>query len=136
MVAESGELHASLGAAVPAGLSYVEGSGIGEVDDVMLRERRILSSAGVVTCSICLSRSGELLARPKLNTLGVAHLEADPALLEQARDAVTAAIARLDTPVAAEQANEAVRLAIRRFFRKALGAKPMIMPMTTVTELP
>src|SRR5262249_16022681 len=52
---------------VPAGRVFVDGKGIGEVGDVVLRDRRHLSEAGLVLAVLAIAQqSGEIAAGPGL----------------------------------------------------------------------
>jgi ribonuclease J len=115
---------------VPAGRVFVDGRGIGDVHDIVLRDRRHLSEGGLVLAVLGLSqRSGELLAGPELVSRGVVGDEAGPDVMEGARVEVVAAIDAMD-PESRTDANEVqneVRRALRRHFRR-LDRRPVILP--------
>ena len=68
---------------VPAGVTFVDGLGVGDVKDVALRDRRHLSEDGVVIIVATLARSnGGLSAQPELIARGFAGPEP---LLEEMR---------------------------------------------------
>jgi ribonuclease J len=114
---------------VPAGYLYVDGAGLGDVGQGVLRDRRILAEEGVVVVIVTVDmKSGEVIAGPEIITRGWVY-EAEAAnLLDDARAAVVRAI---------EDADEPDVETIRRHARKALGQfvsdrtrrRPMIVPV-------
>src|SRR5439155_934504 len=82
---------------VTAGRVFVDGKGIGDVEDVVLRDRRHLSEDGLVLAVLVIDqRSGEIVAGPDLVSRGVVGEEANPEVLEAARGAVVEALAALN----------------------------------------
>ncbi|HWP65821.1 MAG TPA: ribonuclease J [Candidatus Limnocylindria bacterium] len=115
---------------VPAGRVFVDGKGIGDVHDIVLRDRRHLSEGGFVLAVIGLAQhSGELVAGPELMTRGVTGEETGTEVMEGARAEVLAALDAMDPESrtdAAEVQNE-IRRALRRHFRR-LDRRPVILP--------
>jgi ribonuclease J len=115
---------------VAAGRVFVDGKGIGDVHDIVLRDRRHLSEGGLVLAVIGLSQhSGELVAGPELVSRGVTGEEAGTEVMDGARAEVLAALDAMDPESrtdAAEVQNE-VRRALRRHFRR-LERRPVILP--------
>jgi len=57
---------------VPAGRVFVDGKGVGEVGDVVLRDRRHLSEDGLVLAVLAIGQqSGDIVAGPDLVSRGV-----------------------------------------------------------------
>jgi ribonuclease J len=80
---------------IPSGSMLVDGLTIGEVTNVVLRDRRRLAADGVLFVSVTLDReTGELLSGPDFVSRGFLQLESGDAddLFEEARDRVTAAL--------------------------------------------
>ena len=115
---------------VAAGRVFVDGKGIGDVKDIVLRDRRHLSEGGLVLAVIGLAQhSGELVAGPELISRGVTGDESGPEVMEAARAEVVAALDAMDPESrtdAGEVQNE-VRRALRRHFRR-LDRRPVILP--------
>jgi ribonuclease J len=115
-----------------AGYVFVDGLGIGDVGQVVLRDRRLLSQDGVIVCVVTVdSQTGELLAGPDLTSRGFVYEDEASEFLEQARHAVRASLAELAEEEIADWG------AMRRHVRKALGKfvwgrtgrKPIILPV-------
>jgi ribonuclease J len=115
-----------------AGFVFVDGLGIGDVGQVVLRDRRLLSQDGVIVCVVTVdSQTGELLAGPDLTSRGFVYEDEASEFLEQAREAVRVSLAELAAEEIADWG------AMRRHVRKALGKfvwgrtgrKPIILPV-------
>jgi ribonuclease J len=115
---------------VAAGRVFVDGRGLGDVHDIVLRDRRHLSEGGLVLAVLGLSQqTGDLVAGPELVSRGVVGEELGPEVMEGARVEVLAALDGMDPESrtdAAEVQNE-VRRALRRHFRR-LDRRPVVLP--------
>ncbi|HET6346316.1 MAG TPA: ribonuclease J, partial [Myxococcota bacterium] len=119
---------------VQAGLVFVDGKGIGDVGEVVLRDRRILSESGIIVCVVIMSSDGRVVAGPELATRGVVYVDESLELLHRAAESVREALDNAAHAIELETYMEEVRLALRRFFRRELDRKPLIVPM--VIKLP
>jgi ribonuclease J len=79
---------------IPSGSMLVDGLTIGEVTNVVLRDRRRLAADGVLFVSLTLDReTGELLSGPDFVSRGFLQMDAsEDGLFDEARDRVTAAL--------------------------------------------
>ncbi|MBF0323040.1 MAG: ribonuclease J, partial [Magnetococcales bacterium] len=76
------------------GRVFVDGKGIGDVRDIVLRDRLHLSQDGLVVVVLVVEKdTARILEGPKLLTHGVVHEEESLELLESARQAVQDALA-------------------------------------------
>jgi len=117
---------------VESGRVLVDGKGVGDVKEMVLRDRRHLSRDGMVIVVVSISaKTGDIVSGPDIFTRGLVTEEDSEDLLEVARVSVIEAIEAVNTEVRSEQLEikEEVRLAIRRFFNKTLKRKPVILPV-------
>ncbi len=117
-------------ASVPVGRVYVDGASVGEVDDAVLRDRRHISADGVVMVIVGVERrSGRLVSGPELVTRGLAVSE-DSDDLRAAVRAVTERVEGMSAAAIGDriELQEEVRLALRRYFRRQLGLRPVVVP--------
>src|SRR5437879_4914136 len=95
---ESVELDAETmerGEKIGTGLVYVDGLGVGDVEQVVLRDRRHLAEDGILVVTLVLDRdTGAVRAGPELVSRGVIEPELSAKLMSDARRSVTESIAR------------------------------------------
>jgi ribonuclease J len=74
---------------VPAGYVYVDGLGVGDVGEVVLRDRKLLSQDGVVLVSVLIdAQTGKPLSEPDIMTRGFVYEREAGDLLAAARQHV------------------------------------------------
>lgn len=127
-----GAVTGSVAGSVTAGKVMVDGLGIGDVGNVVLRDRRILAEEGIVIILVATDPEvGKLLSGPEIITRGFIYVRESEELLEEAKAALTHRLAALD----AKQLRDwnALKSNIRdeaaTFFFEQTGRRPMIMPI-------
>jgi ribonuclease J len=116
---------------VHAGRVFVDGKGIGDVEDVVLRDRRHLSSDGLVLAILAIDQqSGEIIAGPDLLSRGFIIEENGQEYLERAKGVVLETLRHITSESRADsmEVKEEVRKALKRFFAKTLERRPVIVP--------
>lgn len=74
------------GAPVPAGKVFVDGSGVGDVGSVVLRDRKHLSEDGIIIVTASLDyETHQLIAGPQVVSRGFVYVKESEELLEKAR---------------------------------------------------
>ncbi|MBV9598220.1 MAG: ribonuclease J [Chloroflexi bacterium] len=119
---------------IPSGSMLVDGLTIGEVTNVVLRDRRRLAADGVLFVSVTLDReTGELLSGPDFVSRGFLQLDAaDDGLFDEARERVTVALEgderrRPDVSYLVGK----VRDTLNSFVYERTRRRPMILPVVT-----
>ena len=116
---------------VSAGEVLVDGLAMDDVDSLVLRDRQHLREDGMVVCSVGLSRrDGDVLQGPHLLARGLMAPDLDR-LLEEARGQVHAVLseqAAYGKPPNWDQARDLITTTLKRFFKKKLQARPVIIP--------
>lgn len=116
---------------VPAGRVLVDGKGIGDISDIVLRDRRHLSQDGLLLAVLALDQhSGELIAGPDFSARGVVAEGEQARLFEEARDVVVATLGELapESRTDTLEVKEEVRKALRRYLSKTLDRRPVVVP--------
>jgi len=116
---------------VQVGRVFVDGKGVGDVGDVVLRDRRHLSEDGMVLAVMAIhQQSGEIVAGPDLISRGFMRDQEGEEVLEQARKVVLETLATMNRETRTDPAElqEEVRKTLRRYFRKRLERHPVVLP--------
>ncbi len=126
------ERGARFGSQEQAGMIFVDGMDVGNVEDVALRDRRMLSADGIVIVVATVSeQSGASVSPPELIFRGVPFLEDVKGLDDELRAAVEASLARS----ADEQVTEISLLQdhlhddVAKFVYDRLKRRPMVLPV-------
>jgi ribonuclease J len=130
-VLEVGRHSARVADPVPAGRIFVDGKGIGDVEKAVLRDRRHLSSDGLVLAVLAVDQhSGEVISGPDLVSRGFIFEEAGQAYLEQAKGVVLDHLRQIAVESRTDpmEVKEEVRKALKRFFARTLERRPVIVP--------
>lgn len=114
---------------IESGRVFVDGKGIGDIGNIVLKDRKHLSEDGVVISVVALNlKTGEIISGPDLFTKGFVFEEESRELLEKAKELVVKAIE--DMPVDAKsdkmEIQEEVRITLRRLFNREIRRKPII----------
>jgi ribonuclease J len=104
-------------------------AGLTEIESLVVRDRRLLAEAGLCIVVLVVDRAtGETVRGPEVFGKGVAGIDgAEAEIARQARaalDELTPA-ARADP----SEVQEALRGAVRRWFRRESGRRPMVLPV-------
>jgi ribonuclease J len=116
---------------VKAGRVFVDGKGIGDVEDVVLRDRRHLSSDGLVLAILAIDQqSGELIAGPDLVSRGFIFEDSGQEYLERAKDVIKETLRgiTMESRTDSMEVKEEVRKALKRYFARTLERRPVIVP--------
>ncbi len=118
----------------PCGNVYVDGTGVGDVGQVVLRDRRALSSDGVLVVVLTVdAETGEPLARPDIISRGFVYEKESEALLEAARGRVIQAFQK-HTRTRGGNADwnyvkNKIRDTLSEFIYDTNKRRPMILPV-------
>ena len=122
---------------VPVGNILVDGLGVGDVGNVVLRDRQHLAEDGIVIISFALDgRSGSLAAGPEITSRGFVYLKEADALMNEADLVVQEAIWKcIDGRVTdRSKIKAAVKNSLGEFFWKKTMRRPVILPMILEIE--
>ena len=122
---------------VPVGNILVDGLGVGDVGNVVLRDRQHLAEDGIVIISFALDgRSGSLAAGPEITSRGFVYLKEADALMNEADLVAQEAIWKcIDGRVTdRSKIKAAVKNSLGEFFWKKTMRRPVILPMILEIE--
>ena len=132
-VIEISRNSAKVAGAVPAGAVLVDGLGIGDVGNVVLRDRRHLSQDGLMTVVVGLSeKDNKLVSGPDIVTRGFVYVRENEELMVQAREvvkkSVESCIREAHTPDWGTIKTR-IRDDLREFLYQKTKRSPMILPI-------
>ena len=122
---------------VTVGNILVDGLGVGDVGNVVLRDRQHLAEDGIVIISFALDgRSGSLAAGPEITSRGFVYLKEADALMNEADLVAQEAIWKcIDGRVTDySKIKAAVKNSLGEFFWKKTMRRPVILPMILEIE--
>ncbi|WP_258110133.1 ribonuclease J [Alicyclobacillus sp. SP_1] len=121
-----------LGGKVPAGTVMIDGLGVGDVGNIVLRDRKLLSQDGILVVVITLSKAtGAILSGPDIISRGFVYVRESEALLDEANKLVESTLGRLVSDNISEWSSlkTAVRDTLGRFLFEQTRRRPMILPI-------
>ncbi|MGO2710139.1 MAG: ribonuclease J, partial [Leuconostoc mesenteroides] len=115
------------------GETLIDGSGIGDIGNVVLRDRRILSEDGVFVSVVTIDRKKrQVVSKPKLTSRGFVYVKANRDLMKEASDLTVKQIEDYLTNNKSFDWNElkaGVRDVLSRFLFEQTRRRPMVMPV-------
>jgi ribonuclease J len=118
---------------IATGLIYVDGLGVGDVEQVVLRDRRHLAEDGILVVTLTLDRdAGTVRVGPDLISRGLIEPELSTKLMADARTAVIQSIGRLaETHADINLLKEAIHDAVSKTVWRQTRRRPMVIPVIT-----
>ncbi len=121
---------------VTAGKVFVDGTGVGDVGSVVLRDRKHLAQDGMIVVCLNLSaQDGSVISGPDIITRGFIYVKESEGLMEELRAVATEAIERCQRKRVRDWS--AIKTAIKNdlsgYLYKTTKRNPMILPV--ITEL-
>ena len=123
-----------VGAPVPAGKVFVDGSGVGDVGSVVLRDRKHLAEDGMVIVCVNLSaEDGAVLTGPDIITRGFVYVKESEGLLEELQEVAMEAIERCQRKKTRDWSaiKSAIKNDLSGYLYKHTKRNPMILPVIT-----
>ncbi len=119
-----------------SGMVMVDGIGVGDVTDIVLRDRRHLAQDGVMIAVLTVDRTtGELVADPDIVSRGFAMPELEDEMMEKAKEIIMAkfeAVVETDPDIDGDDTMTIkmdVRRALGKFIYERTRRRPMIVPV-------
>ena len=121
-----------LAGAVPAGMVLVDGTGVGDVGSVVLRDRKHLAQDGmIVVCVNLSSQDGGILTGPDIITRGFVYVKESEELMDELREVALEAIERCQRKHIKDWTaiKSAIKNDISGYLYKTTKRNPMILPV-------
>jgi ribonuclease J len=117
---------------VPSGKVLVDGSGVGDVGSVVLRDRKLLAQDGLIVVVTTVDPDGrEIISGPDIISRGFVYVRDNEEMMNEARRIATECINRCMEKRSIDwmQIKGAVRDQLSRYFYGITKRKPMILPV-------
>ncbi|HUT97184.1 MAG TPA: ribonuclease J [Dehalococcoidales bacterium] len=116
---------------VSSGNVYVDGLSVGDIGNVVLRNRRMLSRDGIVVVIIAInSQTGKLVGRPDIVSRGFVDTRESKDMMEESRDLVAKAFDHSGArPADWDFINTKIRDILNRFYYDQTKRRPMVLPV-------
>lgn len=117
---------------VTAGKVLVDGLGVGDIGNIVLRDRRQLSQDGILIVVITVDKQHcSVMAGPDIVSRGFVYVRESEKLMDEARDKVQVVLQRCEDSHITEWAmiKSSVRETLSRFLYEKTRRRPMILPI-------
>ena len=117
---------------VPAGKVFVDGTGVGDVGAVVLRDRKHLAQDGmIVVCVNLSSEDGSVITGPDIITRGFIYVKESEDLMEELREVAMEAIDRCQRKRTRDWSTikSAIKNDLSGYLYKTTKRNPMILPV-------
>ena len=117
---------------VASGQVFVDGLGVGDVGNIVLRDRKHLSQDGILTVVVTLSRENNtVIAGPDIISRGFVYVRESEGLMDEAKDIVKNALTQCEQNNIKDWASlkSKIRDDLRSYLYEKTKRKPMILPI-------
>lgn len=123
---------ARIAGSVPAGRILVDGLGVGDVGNIVLRDRKHLSEDGLMVVVVTINReNGKIAAGPDIISRGFVYVRESEDLIDEAKQVVKNALVQCEQQNIREWAalKNTIRDSLKNFLYEKTKRRPMILPV-------
>lgn len=131
-ILEISENGASKNGRVNSGRVFIDGKGMGDVEDMVLRDRRRLAHDGIVLVHIAIEKlTGTIVSGPDIISRGFVFEDASPDVMNDVRELVLATLGQMDKEMITDSSllQAKLRSTLKKYLRNTMERRPMIMPI-------
>ena len=119
---------------VPSTNVFVDGVSVGDIGQVVIRDRQLLARDGVLLVVVTVDKqSGELMADPDIVTRGFVYAAESGPLLEETKERIRAAVAGINRHATMapdlNYLNKKIRDAANQYLYEQTRRRPMVLPV-------
>ena len=118
--------------AVPAHYIMVDGLGVGDVGEIVLRDRKVLAQEGMVVIIATIDRkTGRVLKNPDIISRGFIYLKENQAILDEIRNKIRNIVNRIPRhqPMDPDYLKTLFRDQVGQFIYNKTNRRPMVLPV-------
>jgi ribonuclease J len=119
---------------VDSGRVFIDGKGIGDVEEMVLRDRMRLAHDGIVVVLLAIEKlTGKILSGPDIVSRGFIFEDASAELLGDVKDFISDTVSTLDREILIDASllQAKIRNSLKRYLRNKMERRPLIMPIIT-----
>ena len=119
---------------VDSGRVFIDGKGIGDVEEMVLRDRMRLAHDGIVVVLLAIEKlTGNVLSGPDIMSRGFIFEDASPELIAEVRGFLSETIKGLDREILIDSSliQAKIRASLKKYLRNKMDRRPLIMPIIT-----
>lgn len=117
---------------VSSGRIFIDGKGIGDVEEVVLRDRLRLAHDGIVLILLAVEKlSGSIVSGPEIISRGFVFEDASQEIINNVRELIITTIEGLEKELLSDSAllKAKLRSTLKKYLRNTMERRPMIMPI-------
>lgn len=117
---------------VNPGRVFIDGKGIGDVEEMVLRDRMRLAHDGIVLILLAIEKlSGNIVSGPEVISRGFVFEDASQEIIGNVRELLTSTVKGLDRELIADSSllKAKLRSTLKKYLRNTMDRRPMIMPI-------
>ncbi|MCE5194638.1 MAG: ribonuclease J [Nitrospiraceae bacterium] len=115
-----------------SGRIFIDGKGVGDVEAMVLRDRRRLGQDGIVLVIIAVEKlAGKIVSGPDIITKGFVFEDTSPELISDVSSLVSETLKLLDREIMSDSSliKEKIRSVLKKYLRNKMEKSPMIVPI-------
>jgi ribonuclease J len=117
---------------IDSGRVFIDGKGVGDVEDMVLRDRRRLAHDGIVLVMIAVEKlTGKIVSGPDIISRGFIFEDASPELINDVSCLVSETLKELDREIMSDSSliKAKIRSVLKKYLRNTMERSPMIVPI-------
>lgn len=131
-VLEISEAGAAKNGSVSSGRVFIDGKGMGDVEDMVLRDRRRLAHDGIVLVHVAVEKlTGNIVSGPDIISRGFIFEDASPDVMNDVKELVLDTLRNMDKEMITDSSllQAKLRSTLKKYLRNTMERRPMIMPI-------
>lgn len=136
IIAENGDVvevnkdRIRISSKVPSGKIFVDGLGVGDVGNIVLRDRKQLSQDGILIVVVTIDKqSGKIVAGPDIVSRGFVYVRESEELIDEAKEKVKQALERCSEYSDWATMKSQIREILSKHLYGKMKRRPMILPI-------
>ena len=135
---EIGEDSAKITTQVPSGIVLVDGLGVGDVGNIVLKDRQLLSENGMIIIVVALDKKTEsVISGPDIVTRGFVYVRESESLMEEIKEMTKKILKKCEEQKIREWSNikNEIRQQLLHYIYSITKRQPMVLPIIIDVDL-